>query len=140
MFQTCFRLVWCSAYPGQNGPNPIKWVIELLVIAKGRKAVRGRRRDIRTTPNLLPNTAVPMAIHASPMPPKKRIMAPRQAAAPRKDRVQGGPAEPDMCAARHAGSFSVNTSPDVAESNANFDSVDSCKQKPPQRSTLGSTR
>jgi hypothetical protein len=55
MFQTCFRLVWCSAYPGQNGPNPIKWVIELLVIVKGRKAVRGRRRDIRSTPNLLPN-------------------------------------------------------------------------------------
>jgi hypothetical protein len=39
-------------------------------------------------------------------------------------------AGPEISAARHAGSFSVNTSPDVAESNANFDSVDSCKQKP----------
>jgi hypothetical protein len=31
---------------------------------------------------------------------------------------------------RHAESFSVNKSPDVADSSANFDSVDSCKQKP----------
>jgi hypothetical protein len=30
---------------------------------------------------------------------------------------------------RHAGSFSVNKSPDAAESSANFNSVDSCKQK-----------
>ncbi|MFE4230059.1 hypothetical protein ACFRJ8_19475 [Arthrobacter sp. NPDC056886] len=31
---------------------------------------------------------------------------------------------------RHAESVSVNKSPDAAESSANFDSVDSCKQKP----------
>lgn len=33
-------------------------------------------------------------------------------------------------ATRHAESFSVNKSPDAAASSANFDSVDSCKQKP----------
>src|SRR6478752_177548 len=33
-------------------------------------------------------------------------------------------------AMRHAESVSVNKSPDAAESSANFDSVDSCKQKP----------
>ena len=37
---------------------------------------------------------------------------------------------PKKSAMRHAEWFSVNKSPDAAESSANFDSVDSCKQKP----------
>ncbi len=47
-----------------------------------------------------------------------------------KIEFQRGAAEREIRAARHAGPFSVNKSPDASESSANFDSVDSCKQKP----------
>ena len=48
----------------------------------------------------------------------------------RKIEFQRRSAKPKKSAMRHAESFSVNKSPDVADSSANFDSVDSCKQKP----------
>lgn len=81
-------------------------------------------------PNLLPNAAVPTAITGSSMPPKKRLKSPRQAATPRKDRVSVRDRGARRLWGATRGPFSVNKSPDGAESNANFESVDSCKQKP----------
>ena len=48
----------------------------------------------------------------------------------RKIEFQRRPAKPKESVVRHAESFSVNKSPNVAESSANFESADSCKQKP----------
>jgi hypothetical protein len=48
----------------------------------------------------------------------------------RKIEFQRRSARREKSAARHAVSFSVNKSPNAAESSAIFDSVDSCKQKP----------
>ena len=80
--------------------------------------------------NVLPNAAVPTAITGSSVPRKKRIMSPRQAATLREDRVSvRGRGARHLCGATRR-LFSVNKSPDAATSSANFDSVDSCKQKP----------
>ena len=48
MFQPCFSLVQGSAYPGQNGPNHIKWVLEVLVmLGEGGPSVADAGSDSR---------------------------------------------------------------------------------------------
>lgn len=60
MFQTCLSLVQDPAYPGQNGPNDIKRILEVIVITRGRKDAHDHRPDTAVThdvPEFSPSAA-----------------------------------------------------------------------------------
>lgn len=61
MFQTCLRLIHEPAYPGQNGPNHIKRILEVIVIASGRKDAHGQRSDTAATHDV--SEFSPSAVH-----------------------------------------------------------------------------
>lgn len=130
MFQTCSSLVQGSAYPGQNGPNHIKRDSEVLVIARVKE---GRPWPaVRCSyPLVRPNEAVPAAIFrfggADEGTAQVRAVGCKAVG---EEEFQPGWQSREISASRHAEPFSVNKSPDATGGSANFDSVDSCKQKP----------
>jgi hypothetical protein len=52
MFQPCLRLIQDPAYPGQNGPNHIKRILDVIVIARGRRDAHGQRLAATVTGGL----------------------------------------------------------------------------------------
>ena len=82
-------------------------------------------------PTICPNAAPPPSILQFVEATERATHVGRSGCHPTgKLEFQRGSAKPKKSAVRHAESFSVNKSPDAAASSANFDSVDSCKQKP----------